>query len=260
MIEERIQQQLREKYNPDGSVLRNMQLQLLDILKEFDAICQKHHIPYWLDSGTLIGAVRHGGFVPWDDDVDVCVLKKDQKRIRQIMQQELGASLKYMDEKVDSTYPRKWARIVKTMDEGDAKSNIIWLDVFIMEHGNRTLYDVVNKTYGKCYRRKTGEIKERHWMRILTFCIYPVSWLFMQCVRYYGRCFCKDSLIFDYGGVFTSIRMTDEVFPLAQIQFEGLSFNAPRHWDIYLRRIYKDYTELPPEASRLAHGVITEIK
>ena len=116
MIEERIQQQLREKYNPDGSVLRNMQLQLLDILKEFDAICQKHHIPYWLDSGTLIGAVRHGGFVPWDDDVDVCVLKKDQKRIRQIMQQELGASLKYMDEKVDSTYPRKWARIVKTMD------------------------------------------------------------------------------------------------------------------------------------------------
>ena len=82
----------------------------------------------------------------------------------------------------------------------------------------------------------------------------------MQCVRYYGRCFCKDSLTDDYGGVFTSIRMTDEVFPLAQIQFEGLSFNAPRHWDIYLRRIYKDYTELPPEASRLAHGVITEIK
>lgn len=78
----------------------------------------------------------------------------------------------------------------------------------------------------------------------------------MQGVRYYGRCFCKDSLIFDYGGVFTSIRMTDEVFPLVQIQFEGFFFNAPGNWDIYLKRIYKDYTELPPEASRLAHGVI----
>ncbi len=245
MIEERIQQQLREKYNPDGSVLRNMQLQLLDILKEFDAICQKHHIPYWLDSGTLIGAVRHGGFVPWDDDVDVCVLKKDQKRIRQIMQQELGASLKYMDEKVDSTYPRKWARIVKTMDEGDAKSNIIWLDIFIMEYGNKTLSKIANQTYGKCYRRKNGLIKERGYKRVLSYCAYPFCWFLMQVLRLIGICFCRNTLIFDYGSVFSSIRKRDEIFPLSQMSFEDACFSVPQNWDSYLKRIYGDYMKLP---------------
>ena len=86
MIDIDIQQQLREQYNPDGSQLRLLQLRILDILKEFDAICKKYNIPYWLDSGTLLGAARHGGFIPWDDDIDVCILKKDQKRLRQAMQ------------------------------------------------------------------------------------------------------------------------------------------------------------------------------
>ena len=71
MIEKAMQQELRSLYNPDGSRLRTIQLNLLDILIEFDRICRNNEIPYWLDSGTLIGAARHGGFIPWDDDLDV---------------------------------------------------------------------------------------------------------------------------------------------------------------------------------------------
>ena len=60
MIEKTRQQELRSLYNPDGSRLRTIQLNLLDILIEFDRVCRKNGIPYWLDSGTLIGAARHG--------------------------------------------------------------------------------------------------------------------------------------------------------------------------------------------------------
>ena len=62
---------LRQRFNPEGSVLRQHQLRMLELLKVIDCICKKHDIPYWLSSGTLIGAARHKGFIPWDDDLDI---------------------------------------------------------------------------------------------------------------------------------------------------------------------------------------------
>ncbi|MBR5957646.1 MAG: LicD family protein, partial [Salinivirgaceae bacterium] len=89
--------ELRAKYNPEGSQLRQIQNRELDILIEFDRICRKHNIDYWLDSGTLLGAVRHGGFIPWDDDIDVCVLKKDRKRLRKAMNTSLSQDYEYSE-------------------------------------------------------------------------------------------------------------------------------------------------------------------
>ena len=59
------QDDLRARFNPDGSLLRRQQLRMLDILVEVDKICKKHDIRYWLSSGTLIGAMRHDGFIPY---------------------------------------------------------------------------------------------------------------------------------------------------------------------------------------------------
>ena len=70
MILPELQEQLRTEYNPDGSILRRQQMKMLDILLRVDKFCKEHDIKYWLSSGTLLGAVRHGGFIPWDDDDD----------------------------------------------------------------------------------------------------------------------------------------------------------------------------------------------
>jgi lipopolysaccharide cholinephosphotransferase len=71
------QESLRQRYNPDGSLLRRQQMRMLDILLEVDRICKKNDIPYWLSSGTLIGAMRHDCFIPWDDDLDIEMMRKD---------------------------------------------------------------------------------------------------------------------------------------------------------------------------------------
>ncbi|MBR2061575.1 MAG: LicD family protein, partial [Tidjanibacter sp.] len=76
---------LRARYNPDGSALRRDQLELLRMLQVVAEICQKHNISWWLSSGTLLGAARHGGFIPWDDDMDIVLLRKDYKRLAKIL-------------------------------------------------------------------------------------------------------------------------------------------------------------------------------
>ncbi|WP_165393861.1 LicD family protein, partial [Candidatus Williamhamiltonella defendens] len=74
----------------EKSVLRQAQLLLLEGLKEIDRICNKHSINYWIDSGTLLGAKRHGGFIPWDDDIDICMTRKDYNRFIDICSEELN--------------------------------------------------------------------------------------------------------------------------------------------------------------------------
>ena len=64
--------------------LRQAQLVMLRMLKIFDAICIKHGLTYWLDGGTLLGAVRHGGFIPWDDDLDVCMPLDDFEKYKHL--------------------------------------------------------------------------------------------------------------------------------------------------------------------------------
>ena len=80
-----------EKYKE--AHLRACQLKQLEILKEIDRICKKHHIDYWLDGGTLLGAVRHGGFIPWDDDIDIAMRQEDMQRFEQVAPSELPAHL-----------------------------------------------------------------------------------------------------------------------------------------------------------------------
>ena len=69
--------------------LRDAQIIMLNILKEIDKICKKHNLIYFLDGGTLLGAVRHKGFIPWDDDVDIGMPREDYRKFLKIAQKEL---------------------------------------------------------------------------------------------------------------------------------------------------------------------------
>ena len=76
--------------------LRGAQLRMLDILLAVDAICRRHGITYWVDNGTLLGAVRHGGFIPWDDDMDIAMPMDDYRKFASLAQEELPERLVFL--------------------------------------------------------------------------------------------------------------------------------------------------------------------
>lgn len=110
-MKKEVKEELRQKYNPDGSDLRKIQLRALEILKVVDLICKKHNIPYWLEGGALLGAVRHEGFIPWDDDIDIQILRKDYKKLLKILQKDLPDNLVVQSRETDEMYMDRMMKI-----------------------------------------------------------------------------------------------------------------------------------------------------
>ena len=93
------------------SQLRECQLKQLSILKEVDRICRKYNLIYWLDGGTLLGAIRHKGFIPWDDDLDIAMPIDDFEKFKKIVQKELPESLFFQTKETDPSTPHHFAKI-----------------------------------------------------------------------------------------------------------------------------------------------------
>ena len=94
----------------DQETLRNAQLKMVEILEAIDNICQKHDIKYWLCYGTLLGAVRHKGFIPWDDDCDICMMREDYEKFSKYAN-ELPSNLFLQTNETDSNYSKKIIKI-----------------------------------------------------------------------------------------------------------------------------------------------------
>ena len=94
--------------------LRRMQLIQLELLQEVDRICTKHHISYSVEGGTLLGAVRHGGFIPWDDDVDIAMVRSEYRKFCKVCKKELDSE-KYFFQNHDTDPEYRWgyAKVLK---------------------------------------------------------------------------------------------------------------------------------------------------
>ena len=272
-----INRQLREENNPDGSLLRILQLNQLEILKEFDRICRKHDINYWLDFGTLLGAERHGGFIPWDDDIDVCMLKKDIEQLFAVAETEIKQPLKVLPASKKNARP--WTRIINinqhvtrlvgqwdpenygkvSLDGSNRiskKTENVWIDIFVAENGTLPIKRFVEKTYGKCMRRRYHLFFDGTPKYILAMILYPFMLCMVSIVRLWCRLFHSNELVIEYGSQFNGLRMKSEIFPLAEMEFEGHKFKVPFDTSNYLERIYKNHSEIPPKEKRLSHGIL----
>ncbi len=244
-----------ERFNPEGSLLRRQQMRMLEILLEVDRICKKHDIPYWLSSGTLIGAMRHDGFIPWDDDLDIEMMRKDYLRLMAVLPKELPEWLALQNSDTDPNYFYFYAKVRdrrSRMLEQNGYDRLwqeqgIYIDIFPMEQHPIWLHKLTEKTVGhmyKIWRTSTDDKKAiKSVRRIFDF---NNKWLF-PCLRALLSIFNFHFSIITSGmGIpFHNPRYMEEIFPLTTHLFEGHQFPVPGNADAHLRRIYGDYLQLP---------------
>ena len=255
-------EELRKRFNPEGSLLRRQQMRMLEILLEVDKICQKHQIPYWLSSGTLIGAMRHDGFIPWDDDLDIEMMRDDYLRLMAILPKELPEWLALQNDETDSNYFYYYAKVrdrrSRMLEQNGYdrlwKEQGIYIDIFPMEQHPIWLHKLTEKTVGhmyKIWRTSTDDTKAIKQVRrifdfnkrILFPCLRAIAPLF----TFHFSLFTPHSSLLTSGmGIpFHNPRYMNEIFPLTKHTFEGHQLPIPGNADAHLRRIYGDYMQLP---------------
>ena len=255
-------EELRQRFNPEGSLLRRQQMRMLEILLEVDRICKKHAIPYWLSSGTLIGAMRHDGFIPWDDDLDIEMIRKDYLRLMEVLPKELPEWLALQNSDTDPNYFYFYAKVRdrrSRMLEQNGYDRLwqeqgIYIDIFPKEHHPIWLHKLTEKTVGhmyKVWRTSNDDTKAiKSVRRIFDFnnrFLFPCLRAIVPLLTIHLSPFTSHlSLITSGMGIpFHNPRYKEEIFPLTTHLFEGHQLPIPGNADAHLRRIYGDYMQLP---------------
>lgn len=253
--------------------LRRIQLIELEMLIELDRICRKHNLKYTLATGTLLGAVRHGGFIPWDDDIDVCMLYEDYKRFIEIANTELDSKRFFVrTQETDKDCNLTFAQIKRNntvfLREGRGEFNThrgVFIDIFPLFNGSthriiHCFQDRICKFFKTMTWAHMGAQSERH----------PIKkWYYTQLARVSNK---KSYLLFlrfatmikreNNNVAFLSImRNPIEKAPtkrssyenLIEMNFEGHSFFVPKDYKEILSYYYsEDYMRYPVVGARVA--------
>ena len=245
-------------------ILRKAQLIMLDMLIEFDAICKKHQLQYWLDSGTLLGAVRHQGFIPWDDDIDLSMPVEDYNKFLKIAKSELSSEIFLQtsqtdkDFKFDNIKLRSNKASIVEFHEKDKQIKYhqgVFVDIFPMltienTEANKKLYDSTLKEI-----RDVSSIS-LHTPNGKDDPVKRATLVASLKQKHQGWEINKSKVI--YGGEMPDVAAwfdIEKVFPLTTMEFEGHSFPIPNNPGHYLDAIYSfDYRQLPPKSKRIIHA------
>ncbi len=254
---------------------REVQLLELEILKVLDKVCAEHSLRYYLAYGTLLGAVRHKGFIPWDDDIDLLMPRPDYEKLIGIMKKGAlpqGYALGHID---DDSYIFPYAKIFKentlVVEEKlkpPYRESMIWIDIFPMDgipQSERIQRSIFLKTIALRKFLYTAIVDSRkvHGIeKIATVLLKPFSSLvgphriakkIDRLSKKIGFAESPFSGNIAWGdGVFEKID-TASFLPSVPLTFEGEELPAPQNWNQHLQDLFGDYMQLPPEDKRESH-------
>lgn len=246
--------------NGQEITVRDVQLVLLEMLEVVDGICRKYNIPYFLNGGSALGAVRHGGFIPWDDDVDIAMMRSDYLRFIQALKQDLQEPYCFQCFEIDVRYNvlipgmkiRKKGTYVKEtnslLENRCKECDGLFIDVFVYD------YVSVNKLIDLPFRVLN--------QAIMPFLIagdnvgmnplFLKRW-FSSNAHVYGKINEGSQYIgFDIKWTFKSpfkpfIFRYDDIYPVQYVKFEDKQFPIARHPHEYLcTAIAPSYMTPPP--------------
>jgi len=274
--------------NVVDDVLRKVQLTQLEILLEVDRICKKHNLTYLLWAGTMLGAIRHKGFIPWDDDIDIAMKRDDYEKFLEICKTELSSHYFLQHHKTEPYYILQLAKIRKNktqyVEESRRILNIhhgIWIDIFPLDN----VFPGSMKENIRCFivslllrfntTRNLGvSLNSSYIKRILGNLLAKLSFLLINKKRY-------DMLVKYLITLFNSknseylnelclhasknyikrnLISVNDYYDIIHTNFEGHLFPIPRNYDLFLTNNYGEYNKLPPENERIPkHTSIGEI-
>lgn len=261
--------------------LRKAQLLMLRILKEVHRVCEENNIKYFLSDGTLIGAVRHNGFIPWDDDLDIGMLREEYEKFCKIAPEKLGKEFFFQTEETDPGYGLQFGKVMlqgTTWIENGArytKRNFsgIYIDVFpydkICKNKIKQKFHYLKYRFiiGLIYIKQnyifseklTLSLKIKHGIKLFFSGFFQIDTLLKlrkkNCCRYEE--YKNNFLVTKYGGNFYKNQNKLESFVKLELhQFEDDKFYIPKDYDTVLKNLYGDYMTLPPVEMRQTHGVV----
>lgn len=261
----------------DKKILKKLHNEQLKILDEFDRICTKYNLTYFLVGGTLLGAVRHKGFIPWDDDLDVSMPREDYEKLINVYYKDIKDNF-YIDHYTSNkNYYKPFAKMkLKNTkfiekDTQNVKSNQeIWVDIFPLDY---TINDNISKKQKKYIEKihhinmmkSKVNVKLNKFKKIIVAVFFS---LFSNATlgKIQEKIMKKQNSIYDtkyyinFGsqyGIIKQKHLIEKYYPIKKIEFEEKKYNVPNDYDYVLKKIYgENYMELPPIEKRVTHNPI----
>ncbi len=260
--------------------LREVQLISLEICKKIDKICDENCFRYYLYAGSLLGAIRHNGFIPWDDDIDIVMPRPDYERFLVYIQEhqdELNP-LKLYNINLNPDYPYMISRVsderyVLNIENEDSYGIGIFVDVYPWDGVGQTEEEMVKRKIkaarysSLCYlstRQKCIKDNTKSKTKLL---IKPVAFALAKLIgkNFFVKKINKMALKYSYDeskyvGCLVwgtdgprGIYPIEWMEPYTKVQFEDTELRAPKEWDKALTKLFCNYMELPSEKDRIPH-------
>lgn len=266
----------------EQDVLRKVQLIQLEMAKEVKRVCDENGIRYFLYRGTFLGAVRHHGFIPWDDDMDIGMLRADYEKFCRIAPQKLGSEYCFQNWHTDENYALPFGKVRKRntvfVEAKCARlpENGIYIDIYPLDfapEGEKQRKALARKLL-HLFRVKLMKSGYTPWMeddRILWK--KRIGYLVYQALATFVS---QEVLVRKYEALVAAVPASGTVYEqsalpiayyfdaslfreMADYPFEDTVFAAPRQYDAFLSTLYGDYMCLPPADKRENRHQIQEL-
>jgi len=257
----------------DQNTLNKLKNTMLEILNEFVRICDENKLTYFLVDGTLLGAVRHKGFIPWDDDIDVAMPRKDYEIFLDIYHNIENTKYYVLSYRSPDNTDCHYEPFAKLCKKGTvfAESCIdekrycgIWIDIFPYDNSFLSLaplHLILVKSLFRLFRVKAHvdipKNKFKLFIAKLLSRLFTLNFLntIQRQLRLIFNKFNTKYITFFLGSYIFKKRTfkIDLIYPLSKLSFENKNYNVPGNWDTFLKQIYGNYMELPPVEKRVTH-------